>query len=121
MHAETKQCLNIFYLSDLQFVVAHGTKSEQLVVIIFYVVPFRWPTILPILDPQYVAKKIINAVLTDQVYLLLPRSMYLIAALKWLVHHFFYLIHTSHIIWSQFFHTTTANYILSVYCIHKCF
>lgn len=46
------------------------------------VVPFRWPTLLPILDPHYVAKKIINAVLTDQVYLLLPKSMYFIAALK---------------------------------------
>lgn len=56
----------------------------------FYFVLFRWPTLLPILDPQYVAKKIINAVLTDQVYLLLPRSMYFITALKKLVHHFFY-------------------------------
>ncbi|XP_030259838.1 epidermal retinol dehydrogenase 2 isoform X1 [Sparus aurata] len=42
----------------------------------------KWPRLLPILDPDYVAKKIIHAVLTDQVYLLLPKSMYLIAALK---------------------------------------
>lgn len=56
----------------------------------FYFVLFRWPTLLPILDPQYVAKKIINAVLTNQVYLLLPRSMYFITALKKLVHYFFY-------------------------------
>ncbi|XP_074545611.1 epidermal retinol dehydrogenase 2-like isoform X2 [Halichoeres trimaculatus] len=42
----------------------------------------KWPTLLPILEPKYVVKKIIHAVLTDQVYLLLPRSMYLIAALK---------------------------------------
>ncbi|KAM6989516.1 epidermal retinol dehydrogenase 2-like [Tautogolabrus adspersus] len=42
----------------------------------------KWPTLLPILDPKYVAKKIIHAVLTDQVYLLMPRSMYAIAALK---------------------------------------
>ncbi|XP_047444904.1 epidermal retinol dehydrogenase 2-like isoform X4 [Mugil cephalus] len=42
----------------------------------------KWPRLLPILNPDYVAKKIIHAVLTDQVYLLLPRSMYLIAALK---------------------------------------
>ncbi|XP_036940169.1 epidermal retinol dehydrogenase 2-like isoform X1 [Acanthopagrus latus] len=42
----------------------------------------KWPRLLPILDPDYVVKKIIHAVLTDQVYLLLPRSMYLIAALK---------------------------------------
>lgn len=42
----------------------------------------RWPTLLPILNPEYVAKKIINAVLTDQVFLLLPKTMYLITALK---------------------------------------
>ncbi|XP_042353256.1 epidermal retinol dehydrogenase 2-like isoform X2 [Plectropomus leopardus] len=42
----------------------------------------KWPRLLPILDPHYVAKKIIDAVLTDQVYLLLPKSMYIIAALK---------------------------------------
>ncbi|XP_056148843.1 epidermal retinol dehydrogenase 2-like [Lampris incognitus] len=42
----------------------------------------KWPHVLPILDPHYVAKKIIQAVLTDQVYLLMPRSMYLIAGLK---------------------------------------
>ncbi|XP_005753190.1 epidermal retinol dehydrogenase 2 isoform X1 [Pundamilia nyererei] len=42
----------------------------------------KWPKLLPILNPDYVAKKIIHAVLTDQVYLLLPRSMYLIAGLK---------------------------------------
>ncbi|KAM7401423.1 hypothetical protein PAMA_005563 [Pampus argenteus] len=42
----------------------------------------KWPTLMPILKPEYVAKKVIHAVLTDQVYLLLPKSMYLIAALK---------------------------------------
>ncbi|XP_039999588.1 epidermal retinol dehydrogenase 2-like isoform X2 [Xiphias gladius] len=42
----------------------------------------KWPRLLPILNPDYVAKKIIHAVLTDQVYLLLPKSMYFIAAFK---------------------------------------
>ncbi|KAL6104751.1 sdr16c5 [Pungitius sinensis] len=42
----------------------------------------KWPILLPILNPEYVAKKIINAVLTDQVFLLMPKSMYLITALK---------------------------------------
>ncbi|XP_078119746.1 epidermal retinol dehydrogenase 2-like isoform X1 [Sander vitreus] len=42
----------------------------------------KWPRLMPILDPDYVAKKIINAVLTDQVFLLMPKSMYLITALK---------------------------------------
>ncbi|KAK1878582.1 E3 ubiquitin-protein ligase RNF31 [Dissostichus eleginoides] len=45
----------------------------------------KWPTLLPILDPNYVAKKIIQAVLTDQVFLLLPKTMYLITALKTLL------------------------------------
>ncbi|XP_068604865.1 epidermal retinol dehydrogenase 2-like isoform X3 [Brachionichthys hirsutus] len=42
----------------------------------------KWPRLLPTLSPSYASKKIIHAVLTDQVYLLMPRSMYLIAALK---------------------------------------
>ncbi|XP_077415063.1 epidermal retinol dehydrogenase 2-like isoform X2 [Vanacampus margaritifer] len=42
----------------------------------------KWPRLLPILDQNYAAKKIIQAVLTDQVFLLLPKSMYIIAALK---------------------------------------
>lgn len=49
----------------------------------------RWPRLMPILKPEFVAKKIINAVLTDQVFLLLPKSMYFIAALKKLVSVFF--------------------------------
>ncbi|XP_072219614.1 short chain dehydrogenase/reductase family 16C, member 5a [Leuresthes tenuis] len=42
----------------------------------------KWPSLLPILNADYVAKKIIHAVLTDQVFLLLPKSIYFIAALK---------------------------------------
>ncbi|XP_037537911.1 epidermal retinol dehydrogenase 2 [Nematolebias whitei] len=42
----------------------------------------KWPRVLPILNAEIVAKKIIHAVLTDQVYLLLPKSMYFIAGLK---------------------------------------
>ncbi|CAN9502912.1 unnamed protein product [Ophioblennius macclurei] len=42
----------------------------------------KWPTLMPILKPHDVAKKIIHAVLTDQVYLLMPKSMYLMSALK---------------------------------------
>ncbi|KAM9720251.1 epidermal retinol dehydrogenase 2-like [Menidia menidia] len=42
----------------------------------------KCPSILPILNAEYVAKKILHAVLTDQVYLMLPKSIYLIAALK---------------------------------------
>lgn len=44
--------------------------------------PTRWPRVLPILEPDYVARKIIQAVLTDQTYLLMPRTMYIITALK---------------------------------------
>ncbi|XP_041697302.1 epidermal retinol dehydrogenase 2-like, partial [Coregonus clupeaformis] len=41
----------------------------------------KWP-LLPILDPDYVAKRITEAILTDQVYLLLPKSMYLLLGMK---------------------------------------
>ena len=37
---------------------------------------------LPSLDPEYVAGKIVEAVLTDQQVLMLPRLMYFIYALK---------------------------------------
>ncbi|KAJ8012310.1 hypothetical protein DPEC_G00067330 [Dallia pectoralis] len=42
----------------------------------------KWPRLIPILDPDYVAKKIIEAILTDQVYLLLPKSLYYVMGLK---------------------------------------
>ncbi|XP_062335319.1 epidermal retinol dehydrogenase 2 [Osmerus eperlanus] len=42
----------------------------------------KWPTFLPILQPNYVVKKIVSAILTDQVYLYLPRSLYIIIFLK---------------------------------------
>ncbi|KAM6948901.1 epidermal retinol dehydrogenase 2-like [Aplochiton taeniatus] len=42
----------------------------------------KWPRLLPILDPVYVAKKIVDAIRTDQVFLLMPRSLYLINGLK---------------------------------------
>lgn len=37
---------------------------------------------MPILNAEKVTKKILHAVLTDQTYLLLPKSMYLMVALK---------------------------------------
>lgn len=43
---------------------------------------FRWPHFLPVLEPEYVAKKIVNAILTDQTYLLMPRGIYLLMFLK---------------------------------------
>ncbi|NXV73500.1 RDHE2 dehydrogenase, partial [Atlantisia rogersi] len=42
----------------------------------------RWPHLLPTLDPEYVAAKIVTAVRRDQEMLLLPRSLYFIFALK---------------------------------------
>ncbi|KAK7158887.1 hypothetical protein R3I94_005273 [Phoxinus phoxinus] len=42
----------------------------------------KWPRLLPILEPDYVAKEIVSAILTDQVYLLLPKTLYLLRALK---------------------------------------
>ncbi|XP_026885767.2 short chain dehydrogenase/reductase family 16C, member 5a [Electrophorus electricus] len=45
----------------------------------------KWPRMLPILEPEYVAKKIMNAILTDQTYLLMPKTVYLLIILKSLV------------------------------------
>lgn len=45
----------------------------------------KWPRLLPILEPEYVAKRIVSGILTDQVYILLPRTLYILLALKGLV------------------------------------
>ncbi|XP_038137902.1 epidermal retinol dehydrogenase 2-like [Cyprinodon tularosa] len=42
----------------------------------------KWPRLMPILNAEKVTKKILHAVLTDQTYLMLPKSMYLMVALK---------------------------------------
>ncbi|XP_058274952.1 short chain dehydrogenase/reductase family 16C, member 5a isoform X1 [Hemibagrus wyckioides] len=42
----------------------------------------KWPHLLPILQPEYVAKKILNAILTDQTYLFMPRTIYFLMFLK---------------------------------------
>ncbi|XP_075600183.1 epidermal retinol dehydrogenase 2 [Balearica regulorum gibbericeps] len=42
----------------------------------------KWPRLLPTLDPEYVAEKIVTAVRQDQEILLLPRSLYFLFALK---------------------------------------
>ena len=43
------------------------------------------PGIIPFLEPEYVANKVIEAVLTNQKVLMLPRIMYILYALKGLV------------------------------------
>ncbi|KAF1412832.1 Epidermal retinol dehydrogenase 2, partial [Spheniscus magellanicus] len=42
----------------------------------------KWPNLLPILEPEYVAEKIITAIRQEQEILLLPRSLYILLALK---------------------------------------
>ncbi|NWS56822.1 RDHE2 dehydrogenase, partial [Chunga burmeisteri] len=42
----------------------------------------RWPRLLPTLEPEYVAEKIITAIRQDQEILQLPRSLYFLIALK---------------------------------------
>ncbi|KAM9302566.1 epidermal retinol dehydrogenase 2 [Morus bassanus] len=39
----------------------------------------KWPRLLPSLEPEYVAEKIIAAIQQDQDFLLLPRSLYILA------------------------------------------
>lgn len=45
-------------------------------------VKVRFPSLLPILKPEYVADKIVEAVLTNQTMLILPRISYFILAMK---------------------------------------
>ncbi|XP_062836420.1 epidermal retinol dehydrogenase 2 isoform X2 [Anolis carolinensis] len=42
----------------------------------------KWPHVLPILDAEYAAEKIVSGVLRDQVYVYMPRSIYVFNALK---------------------------------------
>ncbi|XP_042318841.1 epidermal retinol dehydrogenase 2-like [Sceloporus undulatus] len=42
----------------------------------------KWPHVLPILDAEYAAEKIVSAVLRDQIYVYMPRSIYFFSALK---------------------------------------
>ncbi|XP_010899049.1 epidermal retinol dehydrogenase 2 [Esox lucius] len=72
---------------ELQATKKHGVKTT--IVCPFFIntgmfdgINTKWPLLMPILEPDYVAKKIIHAIQTDQVYLYMPRSLYLIIALK---------------------------------------
>ncbi|NXA54094.1 RDHE2 dehydrogenase, partial [Nothocercus julius] len=42
----------------------------------------KWPRLLPILEPEYVAERIVTAVRQNQEILILPRSLYFFFALK---------------------------------------
>ncbi|NXT25570.1 RDHE2 dehydrogenase, partial [Syrrhaptes paradoxus] len=42
----------------------------------------KWPTLLPTLEPEYVAEQIVTAVRRNQEILLLPRSLYVLFAFK---------------------------------------
>ncbi|NXX20371.1 RDHE2 dehydrogenase, partial [Podargus strigoides] len=42
----------------------------------------KWPRLLPILEPEYVAEKVMTAIRRDQEILVLPRSLYFFFALK---------------------------------------
>ncbi|NWQ85915.1 RDHE2 dehydrogenase, partial [Burhinus bistriatus] len=45
----------------------------------------KWPRLLPILEPEYVAEKIMTAIRRDQEILLLPRSLYFLITLKYIL------------------------------------
>ncbi|XP_012319039.1 short-chain dehydrogenase/reductase family 16C member 6-like [Aotus nancymaae] len=42
----------------------------------------KYPLLLPILEQEYVAKKILNAILEEQVYLMIPKFLYIALILK---------------------------------------
>ncbi|XP_028659382.1 epidermal retinol dehydrogenase 2 isoform X2 [Erpetoichthys calabaricus] len=52
----------------------------------------KWPRLLPILDSSYAAKKIVDAILKEQVYLVMPRSLYFVFGLKNISSKFGYLL-----------------------------
>ncbi|XP_038665327.1 epidermal retinol dehydrogenase 2 isoform X2 [Scyliorhinus canicula] len=42
----------------------------------------KWPHLIPILDPNYATKKIVNAILQEQVLLVMPRCLYFFHAIQ---------------------------------------
>ncbi|KAG8442034.1 hypothetical protein GDO86_010996 [Hymenochirus boettgeri] len=42
----------------------------------------KWPRLMPILKADYVSKKIVDAILKEQVFLMMPRSLYIIFGLR---------------------------------------
>ncbi|XP_030070491.1 epidermal retinol dehydrogenase 2 [Microcaecilia unicolor] len=42
----------------------------------------KWPNLMPILKSDYAAKKIMDAILKEQVFLVMPRSLYFVFAFK---------------------------------------
>ncbi|XP_064409747.1 epidermal retinol dehydrogenase 2-like [Latimeria chalumnae] len=42
----------------------------------------KWPNFLPILEPEYASRKIVDAILREQVILVMPRGLYVIFGLK---------------------------------------
>ncbi|XP_018415619.1 PREDICTED: epidermal retinol dehydrogenase 2 [Nanorana parkeri] len=42
----------------------------------------RWPRFLPILEPEYASKTIVDAILKEQVYLIMPRGLYVVFGFK---------------------------------------
>lgn len=102
---------------NLLFVGMWFTVSSWILIV--FLVFIRWPSLLPILNPDYVAKKIIHAVLTDQVYLLLPKSIYLIAALKKLVSTFSVLFHISALTLLTSFYIQNSLSLSSLYLLSQ--
>lgn len=49
----------------------------------------RWPSFLPIIDQKDAAKRIVDAIRCEQMFLLLPSSLYLLMAMKrWQMHYY---------------------------------
>lgn len=42
----------------------------------------KWPRLLPILEPDYAAKKIMDAILKEQAYLIMPRALYFVFGIR---------------------------------------
>jgi len=57
-------------------------KPRSLVIYTECYLHFRFPSVLPILEPSYVVNQIVEAVLTNQSVLCTPRIVYPLLALK---------------------------------------
>ena len=57
----------------------YSVQSKMYHVII---ICFRFPLLCPVLDQSYVAKKTVNAILSNQEVLVIPRMMYFVVFLK---------------------------------------
>jgi len=94
-YAATKYACIGFHESLLTDLKAHGYDKIQMSLICPYYINTGMfsgvrPRMMPMLEPQYVADRIENAVRCNEVWCVLPNSIRLLTPLKWCVNYFKY-------------------------------